>query len=369
MKHTRSFAVVTISLIRTVKVCCPFLTSWASAADVPEGKAAYLTRTWFSRGAEVNLLKTPSGRWLAVDNDGQFLADESIIPRQHHPFRFDFIQRCSGDYYLARDKGNHGFDWYRVSDGRKFLSQESLRAQAQKPLFSTFGHYFDGDPQRGDSPMAFFSKAKIALVCGRGNGFGTEARRTFRVVPVREGKEPPEFAKNDDIALPTTTELGHGVTGQGFPDHVTVDPDGQGFWYIGTKKEGKARHFAAVHSTPGLKPDGSRTLNLSKAVTIGSYPTECIEAAVARGRDLYVVLATESAKIGGVNAERRLLRINHATGKTKEAKVRFSRYVADVRIAVLGETVAVHDWREIRVYDRKTPLTDIVDMAFEEGAA
>jgi hypothetical protein len=93
----------------------------ATAAD-----PVYLTQPWFDRGPDLNLLQTAGGSWLAVDNDGRRLVDQSIISgKKNQRFRFDSITECFGDYYMALDLGNHGYDWCRISEGKKFLINEA----------------------------------------------------------------------------------------------------------------------------------------------------------------------------------------------------------------------------------------------------
>ena len=102
----------------------------SASPTVTAADPVYLTQPWFDRGPDLNLLKTASGSWLSVDNDGQLLVDQSIIPGQHQRFRFDTITECFGDYYMALNLGNHGFDWHRISEGNKFLTKEELLAKS-----------------------------------------------------------------------------------------------------------------------------------------------------------------------------------------------------------------------------------------------
>jgi len=323
-------------------------------AAAQSGELVYLEQQWFNRAPELNLVKGAGGYWQALDNDGCLLVDQSIISdKRTQRFRFDSITESFGDYYMAIDLGNHGYDWYRVSNGKKFLASEELSAECGKPLFRTFGYHFDHDTVRGESGMAFFPEAELAL----SSGISIFDSRSFRMNLFSKGAKPEEFAEKDDLVLPIQTPEGRSVRSQDFPDRVFLDSDKLGFWYVGTKaalESGGAGQLAVVHAIPGLASDKSRTLNLSQTVVIGDAAKECFEAAVVSDQQLYIVLAAKNPKIGGVNPGRRLLQINYKSGKVIETKVEFKRYLADIRIAAFGEDVAVHDWHELKVYDRNT---------------
>jgi len=318
-------------------------------------KVVYLDQKWFNRGPAINLVKTTAGDyWQAIDNDGRLLVDQSIISdKRNHRFIFDSITECFGDYYMAINLGNHGYDWCCISEGKKFMTGEELSAMNGGGLFRTFGYYFDHDAVRGDSGMAFFPEADIAIACG----ISIWDDRTFGLLSFNKGAKPAEFTENDDVAVPIQTPKGRGVRSRDLPDRVFLDADKLGFWYVGTKpadKSGGVAKLAVVHAIPGSAPDRSRTLNLSKTIVIGDAAEECFEAAVLCDQELYMVLATQNPEIGGVNPERRLLRINYKTGKIKETKISFKRYIADLRIAAFGEYIAVQDWNELKIYNRNT---------------
>ncbi len=332
-----------------------------SAADIPAptpaGSPVYLARTWFHRGPGLNLLTTPGGQRVVVDNEGHHLTDESIN-RDCNRFiklSLDSIQKFDGDYYLALPRGYRGnsvYDWFRVSHGAQFLDARALATAVEaqesvhKPWFSTFGFYFDYERVRGDAGMLLFPKAGLAVTCAR----QTDDAHGFAVTPAGADGVPQPFTDKDSVAVPIQSTSGRSVRTANFADRVIADPEGQGFWYIGVQN-GK---LAVMHARPELKPDGGRTLNFSRVVVVGDAASEEFEAGAAGPGELYLLLAHVDNAIGGVDAQRRLLRIDEADGKMAQTTLSFQRYIADARLALCGDQVAACARHELIVLDSKT---------------
>ena len=52
--------------------------SLVSAGLTAEAEVTYLSRPWFHKADNLNLLTSPGGQRLAVDNQGRFIADASV---------------------------------------------------------------------------------------------------------------------------------------------------------------------------------------------------------------------------------------------------------------------------------------------------
>jgi len=311
----------------------------------------YLDHIWEHRGPGLNLIRTAEGPALAVDDEGRHLADSSIMPDvRHQPFRFETLQRLADGFHLARNLGNHGFDWFRISDGTTFLDREALEASIESPRFRSAGFLLDPDPLRGDSGLAVFPDGGLALLCGRHSPGDSRISEHY---PISGNGQPEPFADRDDVGLPVT-QVNSSVRAEDLPDRVVLDPTGNGFWYLGTTGQGGSREFVIVHATPGRRADGSRTLNLTKPITVGRSGPDRFETAVAIGDDLLLLLATEDPAIGGYQAERRLLRVNRTNGIAAEATLRFDHFLPEARAAAMGGKIALHSPDDLVLLDAAT---------------
>ena len=347
---------------RSIRCVAMLATVLASAggivrADTPkQGGPVYLSRTWFHRGPDVNLLTTPAGQQLMVDNQGRYLTDGSINRDLNRFIKLslDSAKLCDGNCYMALQTGFHGsqFHWFRVSTGGQFLRSKALGEEVQaqehvhKPVGETIGFYCDFDPVRGDAGMLLFPKIGLTVTCAR----ATNDARAIAVAPFgTDGKAAP-FTAKDSVQLPFTTKGRGSARAEGNEFRVLADPDRQGFWYL-CEHGGK---LMAVHGHPGLKSDGGRTLGLSQAIAVGDASTEAFEAGVAGREAVYLLLAHKDASIGGVNAKRTLVRVSLDTGRVATAEVSFKRYIRDARLALCGDRLAAYARHKLVVVDRKT---------------
>jgi hypothetical protein len=138
---------------------CALATLGVLANASPAGEPVYLVRPWFHRGPDVNLLTTPAGLQVAVDNDGRHLVDESINAKNNRFCKLwlNSIQKVDGDYYAAVRSGYEGtsqYDGYRISRGGNFLSAEAMvnivdGGKNRVLALETDGFYVDYDPRHG----------------------------------------------------------------------------------------------------------------------------------------------------------------------------------------------------------------------------
>ena len=327
-----------------------FLSHCAILAAEPD----YLSTTWFHRGPNLNLLTTASGYRVAVDNDGQHIADESLTPDDRNiKLALDALHEHQGEFYLGRDLGNHGYDWFKIGKRGQFLTGEQILKQQlwRTPLFRTVGFHFDNDPMRGDSGMTLFPDAGLVITCGQtqwdSRGFSLRSMR-------REGYDPAGKVQ-DRIELPIYSGTGGSVRSEDLPDRVFIDPTGDGFWFLGTTNtNGAARQLALAYVKPRKQADGKPKLEMAIQMPLGEFNRYQFEAGVAIGDSLYLLIAVKDPSIGGVKADRRLLQIDRAKGLLNEKKIRFEVYLDDVHLAAVGKDVAVYAQKDLRVLDGHT---------------
>jgi len=320
----------------------------------PASQPVYLTQSWFHRGANVNLLTTPSGVRVAVDNDGRHVADESITAKNNRFARLDLdsLQKCGSEYYLALPSGfmgNGTYTWYRASRGGQFLDEANLAEMKTKheSALETYGVYLDYDVRRGISGLLLFPQAGLAVVRGMTSQDGS----FFSVVPFGAEVAPVPFGDKDSVKLefePHTNKRGKRIGET--PDGVIADLNGQGFWYIAAK-DGK---LCVAHARPGLKPDGGRTLNPSPIIPVADAATETLEAGVASDDALYLLLANENNTIGGVDSTRRLIRVGLSDNKVESASFPLNTHVKDAALALFGERIAAYAEQQVVMLDRHT---------------
>jgi len=323
-------------------------------ANTPS-EPVYLSQTWFHRGPEVNIFTTPEGEPVAVDNRGRYLTSDEINRFSHRSVKLPMrsLQKIRGDYYLAREAGYRGngiYQWFQVSDGDEFLAAQDVTElvgeKNQNLQVQTQGFNYDFDRVRGDSGLMVFPEGGLAVTCARGN---TDSRM-FRIDPFAATEPPQAFTKNDDVEMPLTKGGYRGARLGGFEVRAIGDPDRKGFWCVGSQDA----NLALVHATPGRKADGGRTLGLGKIVNIGDTSVEQFEAAVAGDGMLYLLIVRENPSIGGVDAERRLLRVKLDGMKVEETPLSLKRYIRDARLTLCGDLLIAYARDQIHVFDADT---------------
>ncbi len=326
-----------------------------SPADLFADQPVYLSRTWFHRGPDVNVLTSPAGTQLVVDNDGRHLVDDSINGDNDKSSRLDLnsIQSCDGEFYMAIPGGYGGnslYQWFSVTEDGRFLDPKAMvqaiqvQRKAKRPLTTTFGFYYDFDPARGDAGMLMFPKAGLTITCSLATS--DSRQRGLSEINLTDETQPLGTKDNMDLPLMSTDKLGSVHSGD-LPDQMYADPDGLGFWYVG-HQEGK---LAVLHSRPSMTADGARSLNCTKPIVVGDARNEDCESGVASSKALYLLVAHANNAIGGVDEDRRLVRVDLASGSVSETKVSFKRYIADARLAMCGEQMVAHARQELIVLD------------------
>lgn len=313
-----------------------------SPPGVRAAEPVYLSQTWFHRGDDLNLMDTPAGRRLAVDNEGNYVLDSSRIPR-HSRIRvnFDSIQKV-GDAYIMGTIGGYGRSSFAKID---LNAPATIPDLLSKPVFSPGGVQSDADPVRGNPGLAVFPDDPkgdvtqgLVLICGQSLN---EDSRMFKMVASGDQAAP---------GIPIYRDTKDSVHARDFSDRVFVDHGGKGFWYLG----GRDGKLAVVHALPGVGANGARTLNLSKIVEIGPDSELTFEAGIADNRELWLMLAKEDAGIGGVAAERTLFHITRDGGIVAKTGVTLTRRIPYSRLALLGDKVVLHDWYDLVALDRQT---------------
>ena len=322
-------------------------TVWA--APSPAGAPVYLAQPWFHRAPDVNLLTTPAGVRVAVDNEGRHLVDGSI----HTGLALDSLQPCAGEYYAATPQPAYGqtllYTYYRISQSGKPLDTAAVTAAMRSGVSAlpAFDSCPDRDARYGLPGLLLFPKAGLAVLRGR----SSQDSEVFSVMPFGAEAAPVAFSDKDSIRLefePHTNDRGRPEVE--VPSGVIADPDGQGFWYIASKG-GK---ISVAHARPDLKPDGGRTMNLSKIIPVGDAVTELFEAGVAANDALYLSLAHANNTIGGVDAKRRLVRVGLADGRVTETLFTLNRNIKDAALALCGDRVVAYAGRQVVAMDRHT---------------
>lgn len=326
---------------------CTTLLVFATAATtlIPcqllAAEPVYLSQSWFHRGDDVNLMDTPAGQRLAVDNEGKYILDSSRFPR--HPrirMNFDSIQKIGGDYIMGTVGPYGRSTWAQVD----LDVPETIYESVGKPLFSPGGFHFDADPVRGNPGLAVFPDDPeggvtpgLVMICAQ----SPMDSRMFKLV-----------ASDDQgqLDIPIYRKAGGSVRASDFADRVFLDRDGKGFWYLG----GRNGKLAIIHALPGIGANGTRTLNLSEIVDLGPDSELTFEAGISANRELWLMLAKEDASIGGVDAERTLLRITRDGGIEEKTSVTLTRRIPYSRLALLKDNVVVHDWNDLFALDRQT---------------
>lgn len=338
-----------------------------ASASAEDPQVRYLSQTWFQKADNLNLLHTPGGHRLAVDNLGRYIADESLAPEDPNiKYQFDSIHERDGVYYIARFLGNHGYDYNKVGTRGNMLTGEQIMEDDlwRLPLFRAMGHHMHYDRNRGDLGMAVFPEAGLAFTCGQSQW---DSRAT-RVSPFRQGDERPEHIKPEQ--LPIYTRANSSVRSEDMPDRAFVDYDGGGFWYLGTRNVEGTRKWMLAFVLPKKNEAGIGTLTWSKLIPVGDFDEVTFENGVVISDKLFLLIANKDDSIGGVQPERRLLRIDRATGDVAETKLSFDIYLDDVRVAAMGEDVAVYSQHELRMVDGaslEVKWTKTVDQLIDPG--
>ncbi len=321
------------------------LVAAATVLNPPGVRAAepvYLSQNWFHRGDDLNLMDTPAGRRLAVDNEGTYILDSSRIPSNPRiRVNFDSIQKV-GDAYIMGSIGGYG---------RSSFAKIDLDAPAKipdllsKPVFSPGGIQSDADPVRGNPGLAVFPDEPegdvtqgLVMICGISL---SEDSRIFNMVASGDQAAP---------GIPIYRDTKGSVHARDFSDRVFVDRDGKGFWYLG----GRDGKLEIAHLLPGVGANGARTLNLSEIVDLGPDSELTFEAGIADNRELWLMLAKEDTGIGGVDAERTLFHISRDGGIEAKASVTLTRRIPYSRLALLKDKVVIHDWHDLVALDRQT---------------
>jgi len=319
----------------------------------PAIEPVYLTRTWFHRGPGVNILTTPSKLQVVVDDEGRHLVDESLNGKNNKFLKLaiDSLQQCDGDYYVSLPSGYMGngtYHWYRLAKDGKFLDQAGVAAMTKAHTWSaqTTGFYTDHDERYGVPGLMIFPRAGLAVMRAR----SIQDSEDFNVVPFGADAAPVPFGEKDSVVLafePTPP----GKRGGPLANAVYADPDGQGFWAVSSTKSGK---ILTVHSRPGLKADGGRSLNPSSFISVGDSKNESVESGVASDDALYLLVARLDPSIGGMAVERRLIRIDLAGEKITETPVAFQHYLKDVALTLCGKRLIAYAAKKVTAFDRDT---------------
>lgn len=323
------------------------------AASASPSDPAYLSTSWFHRGPDVNLLSTSAGVRVAVDNEGRYLADDSITGKNNRFARLDLdsLQKCNGEYYLAMPGGYQGrssFTWFRVSQGGKCLDAPAIadRVKAREAAFASFGFYVDYDTRYGVPGLMLFPKAGLAVQRAR----ETQDAAAFSIVPFSAEASPKPFGTNDNVELAFESSTHGRKRSTGIPTGVIADLDGLGFWCVSTN----SGNLSTVHARPGVKPDGGRTLNLSKMISVGDAAIETFESGVASNDQLYLLLSRPDKSIGGVAAKRRLVCVSLADGKVVDTSLSLTRYINDAALAICGHSIVAYAQDQLVVMNRDT---------------
>lgn len=333
-KHSKWRASI-VALMMTVSI--------AQAQEV-----VYLSGKWFHKADSLNFLTTPGGSRLAVDNDGKHIADLLGSGDRNVKIDFDSLYEHDGIYYIARDLGNHGYDYIPLGKRGNLLSIEQVLKQRLwgKPQFRVMGHHFDADPMRGSIGMSIFPDAGMAIVCGQSQWDS----RSFAMSAFRQGDE--KLSNSAKIDLPIYSGAKGSVRSEDMPDRVFVDEPAKGFWYLGTRRdESNGRQLALAFATPVRGEGGVPSLKLSKVIELGGFAQEKFEAGVVIGDQLFLLMAQKDPSIGGVKSLHRLLRIDRATLGVQQVETSFDEYLDDLRIAAFGNDVALHSTKALRVID------------------
>lgn len=321
------------------------LTLPCSPASTAEHKIVYLGHTWSRKADDLNFFTTADRHRVAVDDDGMHVASSPLDHADRTiKLAFDSLFVHDGQYFIGRNLGNHGYDYISIGTRKTLSGGADLRAKPlwEKTLFRIDGHHFDPDPIRGDIGMAIFPAAKLAIWCGQSQWDS----RGFGVSAFGEDKHRPQY---DLKAFPLSSSAGGSVKSEDFPDRVFLDQAARGFWYLGGSGGVDARQMVVAFVTPELTARGARELKLGKQVPIGAFGTNTFEAGVIARDKLFLLIAQPVPRIGGVDPSRRLLRIDRTTGALAETRVSFNCFIDDVRLAALGDDVAIHSPDELAV--------------------
>ena len=324
------------------------LTSFA--ADPP---VDYLSQTWFHKADNLNLLDTPGGQRLALDDRGRFIADESLAPSERNiKLRFDSIHEHNGTYYIGRYRGNHGYDYYKIGQRGHLLSGqqiiERIKEKSIQPDFRAMGHHFQADRKRGDIGMAIYPAARLAIT-------GGQTQRDSRGIDVSPyGETDWRKSKRKPRELPFYTGTGASVRSEDMPDRIFPDPKADGFWYLGSQEIAGSRKWMLAFVRPELNDQEVGTLTYSDALAVGDFRQEKFENAMVVGDQLFLLLATKDAAVAGVQPQRRLLRIDRETGEIAATTLSFKVYLDDLRLAAVGPHLAVFSQDELRMIDGTT---------------
>lgn len=352
-------------LIATCAICIACLVNSAFAA---QPQVTYLSQTWFHKADNLNLLDTEHGQRLAVDNQGRFLADESVAAKDRNiRFRFDSIHEHGGVFYLGRDLGNHGYDYIKLGARGKLLTGEQILQEKVygQPLFRVRGYHMDAERERGNPGLAILPEAGVAIMCGQTHWDS----RAVQIALFRRDDETPEYDIHKQF--PIYTGAGASVRAEDIPDRVFVDHTGGGFWYLGSQDVDGSRKWMLAFVVPEKNDEGVGTLTLSEPMAVGNFHDETFESGVVVGDKLFLLIAKKDASVAGVKPARRLLRFDRGTGDVAETKLSFDLYLDDLRFAAIGKDVAVYSKDELRVMDGATlkqKLSKTVDQLIEPGS-
>lgn len=311
------------------------LSAFTTAGAAP----VYLAQPWFHKAEDLNLLNTPEGHRLVVDDDGRWIADASLIPDNRNiQMRLDSIHETEGVYYLGRDLGNHGYDYFPLGERGKLPTGGQVigRKLWGNPQFRAMGYHMDYDPRRGDLGLAIFPEAGVAITCGQ-----TQIdSRAARISLFDEGTETSKPASPKQ--LPIYTGAGSSVRSEDFPDRAFVDHAGGGFWYLGSAELDGRRHLMLTFVTPEKTGAGEAELTHPQPVAVGDFQAEQFENGLVIGDQLFLLIAAKDPSVGGVKAERRLLRIGRETLEITETSITFEVWLDEVRLAAAGDDLAVY---------------------------
>ena len=325
------------------------------AAPSPANEPVYLAQPWFHRGPDVNLLTTPAKAKVAVDNEGRYLTDESIGGKNNRFARLalDSLQTSGGEFFVATQKGAYEgsflYTYYRISQGEKFLTKDAV-VEAMKTGASPLpplSFCFDPDPRYGVPGLLLFPKAGMAVLRAR----STNDSPIFSVVPFNADAAPVPFGGKDNIELGFEPPAANNKRGGNIPAGVIADPDGLGFWAISSIKNGK---ISVAHAKPELNPDGGRSLNMSKIITVGDAAKETFESGAASNEALYLLLSKGDDSIGGVAAERRLVRVGLTDGQVTDTLISIKHYINEAALAICGDRIIAYAPRNVIASDGKT---------------
>ena len=349
-------------LIRMIATCSALAVHGVlQAAPSPAGEPVYLAQPWFHRGPDVNVLTTPANVTVAVDNEGRYLTDESIGGKNNRFARLalDSLQSSGGEYIVAMRKaayeGSFSYTYYRVSQGGKILTTSALAevVKAGASPLPELGFCFDSDVRHGVPGLLLFPKAGLAVLRGR----STNDSQMFSVVPFGADAAAVPFGGKDHVELGFEAPAANAKRGGNVPTAVMADPDGTGFWAISSIKNGK---ISVAHAKPGLKPDGGRSLNMSAIIPVGEAAKEAFESGVASNEALFLLLSRGDDSIGGVAAERRLVRVGLVDGHVTDTLIPIKHYINEAALAICGDRIIVYAGCGMTTCDGRTlkPLWD-----------